>query len=234
MLSWVEVLVAIIAGWGAGVVTGFVGASAAVTVIPMLAIFLGLDPYIAIGVSLGTDVVCSLVSTLGYARHGNVDYAEALMMAVATMIASQIGSYVSKGIPAKGLGGATGIIILVMGISFMRKPITTRVSELRERINLHYFEQNRRIWGIIMGLIIGLISGFTGAGGGEVMFIILVFILGYEVHIAVGTSVMIMSFTALSGLIGHALYASIPFEILIVSWVGGTIGELLLQRMLTG
>jgi len=225
-MPWIEIVVALIAGWGAGVVTGFVGASAAVTVVPMLVIFLGIDPYIAIGVSLGTDVVCSLVSTMGYARHSNVDYVEGLIMAISTMSASQIGSYVSKGIPAQGLGGATGIIILVMGISFIRKPITTRVSELRDRINLRYFEHNRRAWGILMGLVIGLMSGFTGAGGGEAMFIILVFILGYEVHMAVGTSVMIMTFTALSGLIGHALYAPVPLAILLISWVGGAIGAI--------
>ncbi|MDY6986401.1 MAG: sulfite exporter TauE/SafE family protein [Candidatus Thermoplasmatota archaeon] len=223
-MSWIEIIVAIIAGWGAGVVTGFVGASAAVTVVPMLAIFLGVSPYVAIGVSLGTDVVCSLVSTIGYARHRNVDYMEGLIMAAATMSASQIGSYLSSGIPAQGLGRATGIIILVMGISFMRKPISTRVLDLKERINLSYFEQNRRFWGIVMGLIIGLISGFTGAGGGEAMFIIMVFILGYQVHIAVGTSVMIMTFTALSGLIGHALYAPVPIGLLIFSWVGGATG----------
>jgi hypothetical protein len=223
-MSWIEILVAILAGWGAGVVTGFVGASAAVTVVPMLTLFLGMDPYTAIGVSLGTDVVCSLVSTIGYAKHRNVDYKEGLLMALMTMTASQAGSYLSSGIPSAGLGGATGIVILVMGISFMRKPITTRVVELRGRINLQYFERHRRIWGMIFGLVIGLISGFTGAGGGEIMFIILVFILGYEVHIAVGTSVMIMTFTALSGLIGHALYSPVPWAILAISWVGGAIG----------
>lgn len=223
-MSWIEILVAIVAGWGAGAVTGFVGASAAVTVVPMLTLFLGMDPYKAIGVSLGTDVVCSFVSTIGYARHRNVDYTEGLLMALMTMTASQVGSYASSFVPPVELGGVTGIAILAMGISFMRKPITTRVVELRGRINLQYFERNRRFWGMMFGLVIGLISGFTGAGGGEMMFIILVFILGYEVHIAVGTSVMIMTFTALSGLIGHALYSPVPWAILAISWIGGAVG----------
>jgi len=222
-MSWIEMLIALISGLSAGAVTGFVGASAAVTVVPLLVIFLGIDPYVAIGVSLGTDAVCSLVSTIGYARHRNVDYVEGLFMALMTVIASQIGSFVSSGVPSTGLGGLSGIAILIMGISFIRRPITARVAELRGKIDMHFFEKNRRFWGMMFGLVIGLISGFTGAGGGEAMFIILIFVLGYKVHIAVGTSVMIMTFTALSGLIGHALYAPIPLNILAISWVGGAI-----------
>jgi uncharacterized membrane protein YfcA len=56
---------------------------------------------------------------------------------------------------------------------------------------------------ILCGVIIGFICGFVGAGGGMMMLLILTSVLGYELKTAVGTSVFIMTFTALTGAISH-------------------------------
>ena len=54
-----------------------------------------------------------------------------------------------------------------------------------------------------MKAAVGLICGFVGAGGGMMMLLVLVSVLGYELKTAVGTSVFIMSFTALTGAVSH-------------------------------
>ncbi len=53
------------------------------------------------------------------------------------------------------------------------------------------------------GIQIGFICGFIGAGGGMIMLILLTTVLGYELKTAVGTSVFIMTFTALFGACSH-------------------------------
>ncbi len=68
-----EILVILFAGWGAGVVTGLIGASAAVIIVPSLVAFLGYGPYEAIGVSLASDVIASSVAAYTYRKHGNLD-----------------------------------------------------------------------------------------------------------------------------------------------------------------
>ena len=45
----------------------------------------------------------------------------------------------------------------------------------------------------------GLICGFVGAGGGMMLLLILTSVMGYGLKTAVGTSVFIMAFTALTG-----------------------------------
>ena len=65
--------VTLAAGLGAGVVTGLVGASAAVVVVPVMVTFLGYDIYEAIGISLATDVVASLTATRIYTKNKNID-----------------------------------------------------------------------------------------------------------------------------------------------------------------
>lgn len=48
-----------------------------------------------------------------------------------------------------------------------------------------------------------MICGIVGAGGGMMMLLVLVVVLGYEIKTAVGTSVFIMTFTALTGALSH-------------------------------
>ena len=51
---------------GAGLGTGFAGMSAAAVISPMLITFLGMDPYMAVGIALSSDVLASAVSAYTY------------------------------------------------------------------------------------------------------------------------------------------------------------------------
>ena len=74
-------------------------------------------------------------------------------------------------------------------------------------------------------------TGIFGAGGGVMILIILTFVLEYEVHTAVGTSVLIMIFTALSGGMSHFIVeSSVPFVTLGASGLGGIAGAFLAAR----
>ena len=70
--------------------------------------------------------------------------------------------------------------------------------------------QKRAIQSIVCGIVIGLICGFVGAGGGMMMLLILTSVLGYELKTAVGTSVFIMTFTALTGAVSHFAIGGMP------------------------
>ena len=49
------IIVTFFAGMGAGLGTGFAGMSAAAVISPMLITFLGMDPYMAVGIALSSD-----------------------------------------------------------------------------------------------------------------------------------------------------------------------------------
>jgi hypothetical protein len=219
-----EIIIIFLAGWGAGVVTGLIGASAVVVVAPILVTFLGYGVYEGIGVSLATDVVASLTAAHTYSRHGNINIKSGIQMAVSAVIGALIGSWISSYIPQGSLGGGTSIFILIMGISFLRKPITLRIKGVKEKNYFSFFKKRKHIASIFFGLLIGLMCGTIGAGGGVAILLILAFILGYPIRVAVGTSVLIMAFTALSGAFGHALYGSFPLYAASVGCIGGAIG----------
>ena len=58
----ITIIVTFFAGMGAGLGTGFAGMSAAAVISPILITFLGIDPYIAVGIALSSDVLASAIS----------------------------------------------------------------------------------------------------------------------------------------------------------------------------
>ena len=62
---------------------------------------------------------------------------------------------------------------------------------------------------VLCGALVGFICGFVGAGGGMMMLFVLTTFLGYKTHDAVGTSVFIMTFTALTGGISHFIIGGV-------------------------
>ena len=70
--------------------------------------------------------------------------------------------------------------------------------------------KKRAVQSLVCGMVIGFICGFIGAGGGMMMLLILTTVLGYELKTAVGTSVFIMTFTALTGAVSHFMIGGAP------------------------
>ena len=74
------VVVTFFAGMGAGLGTGFAGMSAAAVISPVLITFLGMDPYMAVGIALSSDVLASAVSAYVYGKNKNLDIKNGLIM----------------------------------------------------------------------------------------------------------------------------------------------------------
>ena len=62
------IFVTFFAGMGAGLGTGFAGMSAAAVISPLLIHFLGIDPYMAVGIALSSDILASAISAYTYGR----------------------------------------------------------------------------------------------------------------------------------------------------------------------
>lgn len=199
------ILVCFLAGAGAGIGTGFAGMSAAAVVGPMLATFLGVDPYMAVGIGLISDVLASAVSAWIYRKHGNLDVKHSLPLLITVLVMTVVGSFVASLLPARTMGGTMQLGLLAVGLRFLLKP-STRTREQMEMAD----PASRIRKAIIGGLPVGFICGFVGAGGGMMLLFVLTSFLGYEMHMAVGTSVFIMAFTALTGSVSHFTIGGMP------------------------
>ncbi len=201
----ITVLVTFFAGMGAGLGTGFAGMSAAAVISPMLITFLGMDPYMAVGIALSSDVLASAVSAYTYGKHKNLDIRNGLIMMFTVLAFTVVGSYVASLVPSATMGGFSVFMTFLLGIKFIVKPVMTTKDAM-----LGVSKKKRAIQSVVCGTLIGFICGFVGAGGGMMMLLILTTVLGYELKTAVGTSVFIMTFTALTGAVSHFSIGGAP------------------------
>ena len=201
----ITIAVCFFAGLGAGLGTGFAGMSAAAVITPVLVTFLGMEPYDAVGIALASDVLASAVSAYTYGRNKNLDIKNGVVMMVAVLLFTLVGSWVSSLVPSTAMGGFSTFMTLLLGIKFIVKPVMT-TKEAMGKVSA----KKRFIQSVICGMLIGFICGFVGAGGGMMMLLILTSVLGYELKTAVGTSVFIMTFTALTGSLSHFAIGGAP------------------------
>ena len=200
-----KVLVCLLAGLGAGLGTGFAGMSAAAVISPMLITFLGMEPYEAVGIALASDVLASAASTWTYGKNKNLDIRNGLLMMAAVLAFTVVGSYVASLVPSRTMGSFSVLMTMLLGIKFIIRPVMT-TREAMQNVS----KKKRMVQSIVCGAFIGMICGFVGAGGGMMMLLILTSVMGYELKTAVGTSVFIMAFTALTGAVSHFTIGGLP------------------------
>ena len=126
-------------------------------------------------------------------------------MMLTVLLCTFISSYLASFMPDSAMGGFSMFMTLMVGIKFIVRPVMT-TKESMEKVD----PKKRIVQSVISGIIVGMICGFVGAGGGMMILLILTSVLGYELKTAVGTSVFIMTFTALTGALSHFALGGMP------------------------
>ena len=209
-----RILVCLLAGLGAGLGTGLAGISAAAVISPMLIAFLDIPAYQAVGIALASDVLASGVSAWTYYRNGNLDVRNGLIMMLTVLVFTLVGSWVSSLIPSQTMGSFSTVMTLLLGIKFLVRPVMTTRQAMAS-----VSAGKRAVQSVVCGMMIGFICGFVGAGGGMMMLLVLTSVLGYELKTAVGTSVFIMAFTALTGAASHFAIDGAPDPLVLLPCV---------------
>ena len=201
----IKIIVCFFAGAGAGIGTGFAGMSAAAVIGPILVTFLGIPAYQAVGIGLASDVLASAVSAWTYKKNKNLDIKNSLPLLISVLIMTITGSYIASLLPERAMSNTMQIAMIFIGLRFILKPVQVTKEQMAE-----VSTKQRLIKSIIGGVVVGSICGFVGAGGGMMLLFVLTSFLGYELHMAVGTSVFIMMFTALTGGASHFAIGGAP------------------------
>lgn len=140
----------ILAGLGAGVVTGLAGLSAAVVITPVLVSLCGWQSYDAVTVALASDVLASLLSAYTYYKNKNIDIRRGLLVMVTAFLGTIVGSYCgylfSQAQP-DGLGYLSMLTTISLGVKFLIRPspaettaqLKTLLSKTRQKPSWRWF-----------------------------------------------------------------------------------------------
>jgi uncharacterized membrane protein YfcA len=87
----------------------------------------------------------------------------------------------------------------------------------------------------LFGFAVGVISGLLGVGGGILIVPFMVYVCKYPTKFAAGSSHLIISFSALAGIIGHAAVHSLDIPLIAITGVavliGGNLGARVSMRV---
>jgi uncharacterized protein len=222
-------LVFILAGFVTGIVTGLVGASAIVVFVPIILLFLNYSLFALIGVSLTVDVFVSLLALIIYRKFNNIDFKTGVYLSIPAVFGAILGSYLSKFLPSMDLLWVTSLVTALTGIMLFR-----RKTDLKEVHNLGDYSKSKFLIAMILAFFVGLLGGGLGSAGGIAIFLLLIFFLNFETHLAIGTSIFVMFFIALSGSIAHINYiTSMGFHwiFLLYAVIGGILGAFASSRL---
>jgi len=222
----IEILIGIVTG----VVVGFTGASGVVVVVPLLTMILNFSMHTAGGTRLFVDMITPLFVALSYYRQGNVNLKAGLWLAVGAVIGAQSGALIANETLSSSLMGKGFIFfIFLMAVSMWVK--SNRAPREIKESHLVLMTNKYRATTFGIGLVLGMISGLFGAGGGMMFLLVLMIVLKYSTHMAIGTSSLIMAITAASGTLGYALQDNVDFSTGLIIAVPAVLGGAVSARL---
>ncbi len=222
-----EIFILILISLGIGIFVSTASGTAATLLIPILTILFRYKTHDAIGTTLALDSIMGLTAGLMYLKNKNVDLKSSAFLILFGITGSVIGSQFTSSAPEAGLKLFIGIFILFVGFNFARRGVRKNVDFVNKKLKFSFFKKNKFLSFLIFGVLVGIISGFSGLGGGRIIAVLLIFVIGYSFHKAIGTSLFMMFFIAGTGAISHGIKGEILLGKLPFLIIPGVIGALI-------
>jgi uncharacterized membrane protein YfcA len=221
----VETLTLIIMGIFSGIVSGMTGASGVMVMIPLLTTFFGFPILSAIGTSLMADVISSGPIAYTYHRSKNLDWKTGCILGAGALLGAQVATQNISFLSEDIIVFAIGVSMVGLGLKMWRDGIHKEYEPPKWMQPL--FLQKpfwRTIVSLAMGVILGIMTGFFGAGGGILIFLVLYFLLRIDLKTSIGTAAFVMLASSLSGAIGHWRIGDLDWQAGIIIGLSATAG----------
>lgn len=197
-----HVVVAIILGIIIGLFSGLFGVGGSSIATPLLRIFLGTSPLIALGSPLPVTLPVALSGTFVYQRHGLISWRVVAWTAIGGMPCVVLGSVLTRWVPGHGLMLIVAASMVVAGWQILQPSASSGVDSAVWR---------RPPVGTLLAvaIVIGLLSGLLAIGGGLFLMPAFILLLGADMRQAAATSLACVAFLAVPGTVTHALLGHI-------------------------
>lgn len=197
----VTIGIALALGAVIGVLLGFLGGGGSILAVPALVYVLGLDVEQAIPMSLIVVGIASTVGALPKVRAHQVQWRLAGIFAAVGIPATFLGAAVGQHLPQPILLIGFALVMVVAGIYMLRDKRETGTACAVGDTGINWRRCAPR--SIPAGFLVGLLTGLFGVGGGFLIIPALVLLLGIEMPIAIGTSLLIIVANSAAGVVAH-------------------------------
>jgi uncharacterized protein len=203
-----------------GISLGLIGGGGSIITIPVLVYLFHIEPTLATAYSLFIVGTTSLVGGVRSAYNNTVKLKSAFQLAIPATIAVYITRhYVLPLVPDTlfivnefAVTRDAALMLFFAGIMIIASVRMIRNKQTAAGVAPKHF-----VYVVFVGLVIGIVTGIIGAGGGFLIIPALVVLVGLPMKEAVGTSLIIIAISALSGFVGDfKLVREINFPFLLM------------------
>jgi uncharacterized membrane protein YfcA len=115
-----QIIILALIGIAAGIVSGLMGVGGAIIIVPALVFFMGISQHNAQGTSLAVLLLpVGIFAVINYAKKGYVNYSYALILILAFVVGSYLGSVWALNIPEKILKKIFGVLLLAVAVKYL-------------------------------------------------------------------------------------------------------------------
>lgn len=221
-----------------GTLVGFGGG---VFMVPLLVLAFGVELKVAVAAVALALFPAALLSTIANARRGMVDFRLGIIFEIPTVLGAAVGARLTGILDPNLLKLLFGMLVgsLAVRLLLARPPASqpgvsspapffSRVNLIRPQLSLQRPTGLYRmsLWLIVgFGLFAGTLAGMFGVGGGFLKTPIMVYAFGLPAHLAVGTSLFMITLTTLTASAVHIYDGNLQGDtaFLIVPFVAGAL-----------
>jgi uncharacterized membrane protein YfcA len=226
-------------GFGVGILIGLTGIGGGSLMTPLLVLFAGISPVVAIGTDLAYGAVTKTLGGWRHLRKGTVDLGVSKWLAVGSVPGALVGVWLLDRLhEAYGtsfepvLLGAIAVALLIVALTILGRALFMPKLVAREQ---HTIVQTRRtkVTAVCLGAVLGLILGVTSVGSGALIGLALILVFKLTPHRVVGTDVFHAAILLWAAGLAHIASGNVDFLLMATILVGSLPGVLVGTHLVT-
>ena len=226
-------------GLGVGVLVGLTGIGGGSLMTPLLVLFAGVPPVVAIGTDLAYGAVTKTLGGWRHWRKGTVDLGVSVWLAVGSVPGALIGVWLLDRLHAAYgksfepvLLGAIALVLLLVSLTILGRALFMPKLVARER---HSVQQTLRtkLTAAGMGAVLGIVLGVTSVGSGALIGLVLILVFQLTPHRVVGTDVFHAAILLWAAGLAHWVSGNVDFVLMGTILVGSLPGVWIGAQLIT-
>ncbi|BBY26438.1 sulfite exporter TauE/SafE family protein [Mycolicibacterium sediminis] len=221
-----------------GTFLGLLGGGGSILAVPALVYVLGIPLEHAIPMSLIVIAAASAVGALPKIASGHVQWRLAGVFAAVGIPATVLGTAIGRQLPQDVVLTGFAMVMIAAGVRMLMDGGDVGTACKIGNSGIDWRRCAPR--SIPAGLAVGLLTGLFGVGGGFLIVPVLVLLLGVQMPVAIGTSLLVIVANSLAGIISHlggdaidwGTTAAFVGAAVVGSLIAGRLGNLLDTRRL--
>jgi uncharacterized membrane protein YfcA len=228
----------IVFGLGVGVLIGLTGIGGGSLMTPLLILFAGVQPVVAIGTDLAYGAITKTIGGWRHLRSGTVDLGVSKWLAVGSVPGSVAGVLIVDALHDRYGDGFDSTLLGIVAAALFIVAFTVLARALfgepRERHTVP-LTTGAKAGAAAIGLVLGVVLGMTSVGSGALVGLALIVVFRLTPHRVVGTDVFHAALMLWAAGLTHLLVGNVDLtlmtNILIGSLPGVWLGTALLPRV---